>query len=355
MRFARRRIDRAWLAGRRGESAGRKLRSLAADASVAHSREPAAGLRRLWRPRRRLRRLSRVRRRIFHCRAGQGRRASRPADEAAASGAGRRHQRRQVAVRYEPEIPISPRNGATAKRSCASVQTSLGPVAQRDYFAHRTGRPLTTTILTSAGTAANPLDVPGAQGSPEAAPGHREEWRRIPHRPRQTWRYRGAVRKRRCERVANHSVASGLKRRRRCFRRAAGHRRELPAGQSRTRNLVVLENPRRPHAGDRHSLVRLRPSIHGSPIVTTTDGRSDPILSRLAPTATTGSTHSGATPANCIASPPDRMLGTVKFQTLIAADGRLLSRRRGGCTPSRSKRGLPNRSPAQATGVEKPY
>ena len=65
------------------------------------------------------------------------------------------------------------------------------------------------------------------------------------------------------------------------------------------------------------------PSYSGSPIVTTTDGRSNPIVFALGAWGD-GRLHAfrGDT-GEPIAAPKDRMLGTVKFQTLIAADGRL--------------------------------
>ena len=62
----------------------------------------------------------------------------------------------------------------------------------------------------------------------------------------------------------------------------------------------------------------------GSPIVTTTDGRSDPIVWVVgAARATTGCTRSGADNGEPLATPLETMRGLHHFQTLIASEDRL--------------------------------
>jgi outer membrane protein assembly factor BamB len=64
-------------------------------------------------------------------------------------------------------------------------------------------------------------------------------------------------------------------------------------------------------------------SFSGSPIVTTTDGRSNPIVFALGG-AGDGRLHAfRGDSGELIAASKERMPGTVRFQTLIAADGRL--------------------------------
>ncbi len=64
-------------------------------------------------------------------------------------------------------------------------------------------------------------------------------------------------------------------------------------------------------------------SIHGSPIVTTTDGRSNPIVFAIGAQGDRRLYAFRGDTGDLIASPPQRMIGTRDFQTLIAADGRL--------------------------------
>jgi PQQ-like domain len=64
-------------------------------------------------------------------------------------------------------------------------------------------------------------------------------------------------------------------------------------------------------------------SYSGSPIVTTTDGRSNPIVFALGAAGDRRLYAYRGDTGELIAAPKDRMIGTTKFQTLIAADGRL--------------------------------
>lgn len=65
------------------------------------------------------------------------------------------------------------------------------------------------------------------------------------------------------------------------------------------------------------------PSLNGSPIVTTTDGRSNPIVFMVSP-RNDGRLHAfNGDTGEPLVSPPDQMIGLHGFQTLIAADGRL--------------------------------
>ena len=64
-------------------------------------------------------------------------------------------------------------------------------------------------------------------------------------------------------------------------------------------------------------------SFSGSPIVTTTDGRSNPIVFALGAAGDNRLHAFRGDTGELLASPTDRMVGTTKFQTLIAADGRL--------------------------------
>jgi PQQ-like domain len=64
-------------------------------------------------------------------------------------------------------------------------------------------------------------------------------------------------------------------------------------------------------------------SIHGSPIVTTTDGRSNPIVFAIAAAGAGGLSAFRGDTGELLASPRDRLPGTKDFETLIAADGRL--------------------------------
>jgi PQQ-like domain len=64
-------------------------------------------------------------------------------------------------------------------------------------------------------------------------------------------------------------------------------------------------------------------SYGGSPIVTTTDGRSNPIVFALGAAGDRRLYAYRGDTGELIAAPRDRMIGTTKFQTLIAADGRL--------------------------------
>jgi hypothetical protein len=61
----------------------------------------------------------------------------------------------------------------------------------------------------------------------------------------------------------------------------------------------------------------------GSPIVTTSDGRSNPIVFALGALGDNRLYAYRGDTGEVIASPRERMAGTTKFQTLIAADGRL--------------------------------
>ena len=64
-------------------------------------------------------------------------------------------------------------------------------------------------------------------------------------------------------------------------------------------------------------------SFSGSPIVTTTDGRSNPIVFAVGAAGDNRLHAFRGDTGELIASPTDRMVGTTKFQTLIAADDRL--------------------------------
>jgi outer membrane protein assembly factor BamB len=64
-------------------------------------------------------------------------------------------------------------------------------------------------------------------------------------------------------------------------------------------------------------------SIHGSPIVTTTDGRSNPIVFAIGAAGAGGLYAFRGDTGELLASPRDRVPGTRDFETLIAADGRL--------------------------------
>jgi outer membrane protein assembly factor BamB len=64
-------------------------------------------------------------------------------------------------------------------------------------------------------------------------------------------------------------------------------------------------------------------SIHGSPIVTTTDGRSNPIVFAIGAQGDNKLYAYKGDTGDLIASTAQRMIGTHDFQTLIAADGRL--------------------------------
>jgi outer membrane protein assembly factor BamB len=64
-------------------------------------------------------------------------------------------------------------------------------------------------------------------------------------------------------------------------------------------------------------------SYSGSPIVTTTDGRSNPIVFALGAAGDRRLYAFRGDTGELLAAPRDRMIGTTKFQTLIAADGRL--------------------------------
>jgi outer membrane protein assembly factor BamB len=64
-------------------------------------------------------------------------------------------------------------------------------------------------------------------------------------------------------------------------------------------------------------------SVHGSPIVTTTDGRANPIVFALGAQGDSRLYAFRGDTGELLAAPRDRLLGTKDFGTLIAADGRL--------------------------------
>jgi outer membrane protein assembly factor BamB len=64
-------------------------------------------------------------------------------------------------------------------------------------------------------------------------------------------------------------------------------------------------------------------SVHGSPIVTTTDGRSNPIIFALGAQGDHRLYAFRGDTGELLVSPRDRVPGTKDFGTLIAADGRL--------------------------------
>jgi outer membrane protein assembly factor BamB len=64
-------------------------------------------------------------------------------------------------------------------------------------------------------------------------------------------------------------------------------------------------------------------SYSGSPIVTTSDGHSNPIVFALGAAGDRRLYAFRGDTGELIAAPRDRMIGTTKFQTVIAADGRL--------------------------------
>jgi len=64
-------------------------------------------------------------------------------------------------------------------------------------------------------------------------------------------------------------------------------------------------------------------SIHGSPIVTTTDGRSNPIVFAIGAQGDSRLYAFRGDTGELLASPRDRVPGLKNFETLIAADGRL--------------------------------
>jgi PQQ-like domain len=64
-------------------------------------------------------------------------------------------------------------------------------------------------------------------------------------------------------------------------------------------------------------------SVHGSPIVTTTDGRSNPIVFAIGAQGDNRLYAFRGDTGDLIATTSQRMIGTRDFQTLIAADGRL--------------------------------
>ena len=83
-------------------------------------------------------------------RAGQGRELLDPGARRRHLGARRRHRRRKVAVRRDRQHHRASRNGATAKRCCASVPTSPARSTSATISPPRTGRSSTLTTSTSA-------------------------------------------------------------------------------------------------------------------------------------------------------------------------------------------------------------
>ena len=86
-------------------------------------------------------------------------------------------------------------------------------------------------------------------------------------------------------------------------------------------------------------------SVHGSPIVTTTDGRANPLVFALGAQGDSRLYAFRGDTGELLVSPPDRVPGTKDFETLIAADGRLyVTRRREGLRLCVLGRGEPQRA-----------
>jgi hypothetical protein len=96
----------------------------------------------------------------------------------------------------------------------------------------------------------------------------------------------------------------------------------LSAGQAGER-LVVLKIRADPAPAIDSAWCGAVSSYSGSPIVTTTDGRSNPIVFALGAAGDRRLYAFRGDTGELLAAPRDRMIGTTKFQTLIAADGRL--------------------------------
>ena len=177
--FARRRIGRARLAGRRGEALDGSFDPMTQNQRGALALIRRARLCSLWRPRRRLRRLSRASHRFFDSRAGQGRelRDARPSRRRL--GAGRRHQRRKVAVRRDRQHHGFVKEWGDGEAVLRFGPDLARPVTERDYFAPSDWKDLDAHDLDLGGTAPIPLDVPSGEGRPETDPRHRQK-RRTP-------------------------------------------------------------------------------------------------------------------------------------------------------------------------------
>ena len=196
------------------------------------------------------------------------------------------------------------------------------PVAQRDYFAPSDWKALDDHDLDLGGTAAIPLDVPGAKGvrklllaigkNGDAYLIDRDNLGGIGGQLASA--HVSALRT-----IASPAVWSAGED---VFVALQDTGANCPPDKP-TRDLVVLRIRAAPTPVIDTAWCGSVPSIHGSPIVTTTDGRSDPILFALGAYGDNRLYAFRGDTGELIASPPDRMLGTVKFQTLIAADGRL--------------------------------
>ena len=240
-----------------------------------------------------------------------GRRAGSPATESRCSP--------------RPATPCSSRNGATAKRCCASLPTSPARSRTRDYFAPSNWQELDNHDLDLGGTAPIPLDVPSAKGvrklilaigkDGDAYLLDRDNFGGIG----------GELASAHVTPTLHDRVLAGrLERRRRRLCRASRRMARIVRPTSRGKGLLVLKIRADPapaietawcgnvasvqRRADRHH--------HRRPL------ESDRVRPRRAGRQP-ALRLTGATPASFSLSPRDRVLGTTKFQTLIAADGRL--------------------------------
>ena len=196
------------------------------------------------------------------------------------------------------------------------------PVAQRDYFAPSDWRDLDNHDLDLGGTAPIPLDVPSAKGvrklilalgkngdaylldrdnlggiGGQLASAHVSPQRIIAS-------------------PAVWSAGDGV------FVAFQNDGANCPPGKP-GKGLVVLKIRADPAPAIDTAWCDNVASYAGSPIVTTTDGRSNPIVFALGALGDNRLYAYRGDTGELIASPRERMIGTTKFQTLIAADGRL--------------------------------
>jgi outer membrane protein assembly factor BamB len=195
------------------------------------------------------------------------------------------------------------------------------PVTERDYFASSDWRDLDSHDLDLGGSAPIPLDVPSAKGvrklilalgkNGDAYLIDRDNFGGIGGQLA-----RAHVSPRMVASPAVWSAGDGV------FVALQNDGANCPPDKP-GKGLVVLKIRADPAPAIDTAWCGAVPSYSGSPIVTTTDGRSNPIVFAVGAAGNSRLYAFKGDTGELIASPGERLIGMTKFQTLIAADGRL--------------------------------
>jgi outer membrane protein assembly factor BamB len=196
------------------------------------------------------------------------------------------------------------------------------PVATRDFFAASDWRDLDAHDLDLGGAAPIPLDVPSAGGARKLILAIGKDGDAYLLDRDNLGGVGGELVKAHVSALRTIAVPAVWSAGDSVFVAFEGEGANCPPGKPGN-GLVVLKVRADPAPAIDTAWCGAVASVHGAPIVTTTDGRSNAIVFGIGAQGDNRLYAFRGDTGELLASPPERMIGTRGFQTLIAADGRL--------------------------------